>query len=676
MKINDVIAEKYRSNLKDAKVVGLDIGSRTSKGVLFANGKIYTALLPTGLYNQETADELLDKLLKEAKLRRADISYIVSTGYGRISLKFKDIPNKVVTEISCHAIGAHFLNPKAKTIIDIGGQDSKAIKIDPNSGKVIEFVMNDKCAAGTGRFLEKAANLLDLTLDELGEVALKSKNPSVISSQCVVFAESEVISLRAKGENLNDRDIREDIAAGIHYSAARRVHNLLNRIGIEPELVFTGGVSNNPGMRRALEELQGHRFSEVGIDTIYAGALGAAIYASKYLPSSLVSSKKASTSIADEINDFKNRILKQQEALINSNGGTKKVGYLCVYTPLELLNASGVNHARLFKAGSAGTVAQGELITANAFCDHTKSCLGAFKEGDSFCKSLDKVYTFYTCAQMKRVAEAINHYYSPAETFNLPKLRDREESRNFFKNEIVRFKEDLEKLQGEKIPESKLQEQIVLYNQIRRLLKKISALRKRPNPPLTGKEFLELAKGYYYLPPEELLNYYKKIYKQLSAVPVNGDRRLRLMISGSIMADGDRRLLELVEDEIGARVVVEDHCTGLKPFYHTITQNGDPIKALANGYLDQAPCARMKPLDDGVEFSGKLAKEYNVDGILYVYLKFCPSYGVGKKDFIQHFQKLGLPVLEISNDYSQSDQGQLKTRVEAFVEVLNEKGGN
>lgn len=676
MKIDDVIAEKYRSNFKDAKVVGLDIGSRTSKGILIGNGEIYTAILPTGLYNQETANQLLDKLLDESKINRYEISYIVSTGYGRISMKFSDIPNKVVTEISCHAMGAHYLNPNAKTIIDIGGQDSKAVKVDSNTGKVIEFVMNDKCAAGTGRFLEKAANLLDLTLDELGKTSLQAKNPSVISSQCVVFAESEVISLRARGEDENDGHIRDNISAGIHYSAARRVNNLLNRIGIEPELVFTGGVSNNPGMRHALEELQGYPFSKVGIDAIYAGALGAAVYANKYLPTNAVKTKQVATPFTSDINYLKNRIFEQQQTLINSNGGTKKVGYLCVYTPLELLRASGVNHSRLFKAGSPETVANGEVWCQNAFCDHTKSILGAFRDGDSMCKSLDKIYTFYTCAQMKRVAEAIDHYFTPAESFNLPKMTDREESRNFFRKEMGRFKEDLETLTGEKIPENKLQEQIVLYNQIRRIIKKISELRKRDNPPLTGKEFLELTKGYYYLPPEELLSYYKKVYTKLSAVPDNGDKRLRIMISGSVVADGDRRILDIIEDDIGARVVVEDHCTGLRPFYHSIAQNDDPVKSLANGYLDQAPCARMKPLDEGVEFSGKLAQEYNVDGVLYVYMKFCPSYGMSKKEYFNQFRKLDLPVLDISNDYSQNDQGQLKTRIEAFVEVLNEKGGN
>jgi len=123
-------------------------------------------------------------------------------------------------------------------------------------------------------------------------------------------------------------------------------------------------------------------------------------------------------------------------------------------------------------------------------------------------------------------------------------------------------------------------------------------------------------------------------------------------------------------------VVVEDHCSGVRPFYSTLPETGDPYMALANGYLDQAPCARMRPLEDAIEFSGKLAQEYNVDGVIYVFLKFCTCYGVSKRDFIGHFHQQGLPVLEISSDYSESDHGQLKTRLEAFIEVLNEKRSN
>lgn len=669
MDLKDVIDEKLISTITDQNVIGIDIGSRTGKAVLLSGGKLYTAKEYTGINMQITANSLLTELLQKANLERADIAYIVGTGYGRIALKFNDIPNQIVTEISCHSLGAHYLNAEVRTIVDIGGQDSKVIKVDPNSGKVDEFLMNDKCAAGTGRFLEKVAGLLDLTIAELGEKSVKSTKPSEISSQCVVFAESEIISLRAKGET------QEDIAAGIHLAAARRVRNLLNRIVITPQLVFTGGVSNNIGMRKALEDLLGYKISEVKLDTIYAGALGAAVHAQKFLAENSNLKETSDNSYKLDLTDFENKIVKHQEALISNEIDTKKVGYLCSYTPLELINAAGVSSIRLFKSGDTEVVASGEQITQSVFCDFTKSVLGAFKEGDPLYNSLDKVYTFYTCDCIKKVGEAINDFFVSTDIYILPRLRKKVSSRKFYKDQILDFKEDLEELSGNKISEDEVKKQIVLYNKLRTLLKQISELRKRSNPPLTGKDFLDLIKGYYYLPPKELLVVYQEVYDRLSAVPDTGERKIRLFMSGGIVADGDRKLLELIEDVIGARVVVEDHCTGLKTVYNNVSEEGDPYTALAESYIDQAPCTRMKPLEDRIEFSGRLAKEYNVDAVLYVYLKFCPCYGQVKNEFFRHFQQLGLPILEIPVDYSQSDEGQLKTRLEAFIEVLKERTG-
>ncbi|MCX9010547.1 MAG: acyl-CoA dehydratase activase [Candidatus Methanoperedens sp.] len=665
MRIDEVIAKELQPNLSDAKVIGLDIGSRTAKGILLANGNIYTAITPTGLYMQETADELLNKLQEKSGLEISSVDYIVGTGYGRISMEFENIPHQIVTEISCHAMGAHYLNPRTRTIIDIGGQDCKAIKVDTSTGKVVEFALNDKCAAGTGRFLEKVAQLLKIKLDDLGKVALKSQKTSEISSQCVVFAESEIISLKAKGEN------PEDIAAGIHLATARRVYNLLNRVGIEPDIVFTGGVSKNKGMKTALETLLKTNFIDLSLDATYAGALGAAVYGTIFLKSGVGSDKSEKTTTTD-LSEFNEKIQKQQEKMVSKNG-TKKVGYLCTYTPLEIMNAAGVSPVRLFKCGDPKTVASGEIHTQSVFCDFTKGILGAFREKDPLHASLDRVYMFYTCDSMKKVGEAINEYYMPTNIYCLPRVRHDGKSREFFKTELKNLKKDLEELSGKEVSQEGLKNQIKTYNNIRKQLTKISELRKRPNPPLTGGDFLDLARGYYYLPPDELSKTYEHIYRKLAEYPSNGIRKLRVMIAGGIFADGDRRLIDLIEKDIGARVVVEDHCTGIRPFYNPIAEDGDPIAALAEGYLEQAPCARMKPIEERLEFAGKLADEYQVDGIVYTYLKFCPCYGMTKNLFLKHFQKRGTPVLEIPIDYSQSDQGQLKTRVEAFIEVLNER---
>lgn len=261
--------------IQGKNTVGIDIGSRQSKAVLLHGDKIYAAITGSDVDSQKTAERLLKHLLKEAGIEQDEIAAISGTGYGRVALNFGDIPTKIITEISCHAMGAHYLNHNTKTIIDIGGQDCKAIKIDPKTGHVLEFTMNDKCAAGTGRFLEKTAEMLDYKVEEIGERALASTKPLQISSQCVVFAESEIISLKARGEK------REDIAAGIHYAVARRVQNLVKRLELEPDLIFSGGVSHNLGMRKALEETLKTPVIIPNFDTVYCGALGAAIYARK-----------------------------------------------------------------------------------------------------------------------------------------------------------------------------------------------------------------------------------------------------------------------------------------------------------------------------------------------------------------------------------------------------------
>ena len=271
--LTDILDEDFAKELSEATTIGIDIGSRGAKGVLLHGGNLYTTMLPSGVSSNETAHELFDLLTKEAGIEPGDVAYIIGTGYGRVALDFGRIPFSGVTEITCHALGAHYMNRNTRTIIDIGGQDSKAIQIDTDNGNVLEFIMNDKCAAGTGRFLEKVAQLLDLDLKELGEYAVASETPAEISSQCVVFAESEVVTLKVKGVP------KEDIAAGIHFATARRIKGLLRRVGFESDIVFTGGVSHNPGMVKALEEVIGVPIVKTRLDSTFAGAFGAAISA-------------------------------------------------------------------------------------------------------------------------------------------------------------------------------------------------------------------------------------------------------------------------------------------------------------------------------------------------------------------------------------------------------------
>jgi predicted CoA-substrate-specific enzyme activase len=196
------------------------------------------------------------------------VDRIVATGYGR---KLVDFAHRSVTEITCHAAGVYFQNPAIRSVVDIGGQDSKAIALDGQGG-VHDFAMNDKCAAGTGRFLEVMATALELELDAFGRLSLESDRPAVISSLCTVFAESEVISLIAKGER------RENIIAGIHNAIAARVAAMANRIGLAAPVMMTGGVAQNKGVVRALAQRLGHEL-EISALAQVNGALGAALMA-------------------------------------------------------------------------------------------------------------------------------------------------------------------------------------------------------------------------------------------------------------------------------------------------------------------------------------------------------------------------------------------------------------
>jgi predicted CoA-substrate-specific enzyme activase len=209
--------------------------------------------------------------LEKAGLTAESLKETVATGYGRVNIPFA---GKTVTEISCHGRGAHRLNPKARTILDIGGQDSKAIRVD-GKGDIVDFAMNDKCAAGTGRFLEMMARTLEIPLEDMGAEPLGWKEELRISSMCTVFAESEVISLIAQNKE------RADILHALHFAIASRNEALLARVGAAAPYTMTGGVARNAGVVRALEEKTGARFYVCEQPEI-VGALGAALFADSY----------------------------------------------------------------------------------------------------------------------------------------------------------------------------------------------------------------------------------------------------------------------------------------------------------------------------------------------------------------------------------------------------------
>ncbi len=251
--------------------IGIDVGSITVKAAAMENGQLIATLVANTGYNpQEAAERIYQELLLKSGARESQVCGIIATGYGRRNVAFAQ---RVVTEITCHGKGANFQFPGVRTVIDIGGQDSKAISLDGN-GRVQDFAMNDKCAAGTGRFMEVMAKALEVDLDLFGKIALQAPSPCAISSLCTVFAESEVISLIAKGES------RENIIAGIHEAIGARVAAMAERIPIEEPLLMTGGVAKNQGVLQALKR-------KLGIEIMVPeypqenGAIGAAILAAE-----------------------------------------------------------------------------------------------------------------------------------------------------------------------------------------------------------------------------------------------------------------------------------------------------------------------------------------------------------------------------------------------------------
>jgi predicted CoA-substrate-specific enzyme activase len=250
--------------------LGIDIGSLTVKATLLDGRleRLARGVMPAGYGGQEAAAALVTRLLGECQLAQSDVAYTVVTGYGRVRF---DSADEELSEISCHARGAYHMCPETRTLIDIGGQDSKVIRLD-SSGRVLDFAMNDKCAAGTGRFLEVMAAALHVAIEELGPLACQSDHPVSISSTCTVFAETEAISHIAQGA------ARQDVAAGLHRAIGSRLLGLAARVGFAPEVVLTGGVALNVGVVTALERLSAQPIT-VPADPQTIGALGAALYA-------------------------------------------------------------------------------------------------------------------------------------------------------------------------------------------------------------------------------------------------------------------------------------------------------------------------------------------------------------------------------------------------------------
>ncbi len=240
--------------------------------IIDASDEIRTTVVKhTGAEHRRLANLVMEEALQKAQITLDDLASIVATGYGRINVPFAD---KQLTELTCHARGTAYFFPNVKIAIDIGGQDAKVLKI--KDGKLVDFIMNDKCAAGTGRFLDIICQALGLKIEDLGEISMKSANPISITNVCTIFAQQEIINLLSTGVKI------EDIISGLHYSIASRITGMMQRFKIEPDVVFTGGVALNTGISNALTRILGFPVLIPG-NPLISGALGAALLGKDFL---------------------------------------------------------------------------------------------------------------------------------------------------------------------------------------------------------------------------------------------------------------------------------------------------------------------------------------------------------------------------------------------------------
>jgi bzd-type benzoyl-CoA reductase Q subunit len=261
-------------NWKEGDIIsaGVDVGSVSSQAVIMVDGKLFAySNMRTGSNSPDSATDAMEWALKDTGMTLEDIHYVVGTGYGRVNVPFS---NRAITEIACHGRGGNFMyGPTVRTILDMGGQDCKAIRIDER-GKVAEFLMNDKCAAGTGRGMEVFADLLSVPIQEVGEMSLSvEEEPNPVSSTCVVFAKTEATGLLREGWD------KEMVLAAYCSAMAHRVVTLLERLGVEEDFAITGGIAKNMGVVKRLEDELGIKTLEPRYDTQIAGAAGAALFA-------------------------------------------------------------------------------------------------------------------------------------------------------------------------------------------------------------------------------------------------------------------------------------------------------------------------------------------------------------------------------------------------------------
>jgi predicted CoA-substrate-specific enzyme activase len=651
--------------------LGIDIGSLSTDAVLMNEGKeiVASEVIATGASSKKAADKIWEKILEGNKLSEKDIDYAVATGYGRIRVPFAQ---EVVTEITCHAKGANFYFPKARTVIDIGGQDSKVIKIDP-SGNVIDFVMNDKCAAGTGRFLEVMARTLEIELEEMGHLSLQGSGQLSISSLCTVFAESEVVSLVGADHK------REDICKALHMAIAKRISAQARRVGIEEHVVMSGGVAKNIGMVKEMERLLGTRL-KIAPEPQIVGAVGAALIGLEAArrrgktPQLQVevqtigrASHPPSGSHAQATQQPLNLIDTGQAPRAEvslEDDSLPKIGYLCTYTPIEVIRAAGFHPIRIKGTEKAEGGAEEHLCTN--LCPYIKAVMEEKLSGAL--EGLEGMVFVNSCDGMRRLYDAWKGLDGDTKfnfMLDLPKTND-EAAVRYYATLIRNFKERLERSFHRTISLEDINKSIALYNKVREKVKLFLQRQWSGHLSHSGYQIFSLLKRGVNAVPEKFNDYLTLLMKEKG--PVVDTREVpRLLIWGGILENED--VLKIIEDA-GAKVVADDLCSGTRFYDAWVELTDDPFSSLAEGYLKRSPCSRMINVFERIHNILSIIEKNSIHGAIYHTLKFCDHALYDFPLIKKEFEKRKVPLLHLTCDYAPSSHGQIRTRVEAFLEQL------
>lgn len=658
---------------------GIDLGSRAVKAILLDTGR---RVVVAGHVADATGDHrgdaerVLKILLDEAGLRPSQVGAVILTGYGRYTT---ELGGDVVTEITCHAVGARALFPHVRTVIDIGGQDSKSIYLTAD-GTVKDFAMNDRCAAGTGRFLEVVAGILGTDIEGMAGLAAGARRELEISSTCVVFAESEVIGLLAKGVG------KSEIAAGVHRAIARRVAGLTERRRFEPPVVFTGGVALNKAMITALGRELKERLL-VPKDPRLTGALGAALLAARKLgkrtvlasgriPKAVVESGPGEPPAGPGSSGASARLhsvpaLKRFDRMVAiaidharkaKAAGKKIVCIFCEYTPRELILAAGAVPVCAC-GGSHEMALAGERELPVNLCPLIKSSYGfMLEEANPIFEMADLVVAETTCDGKKKMYEIMGRT-KPMHILELTQKPDQKAAFAHWLSEIKLLKGRIEKLTGTRITRTGLRRAIKLMNEERRLRGTIAEFGGRG---LSGREILD-AKNLISGIPQDL-DAYRAVIEQARAKAAPSPKP-RILMTGVPMPHGAEKVLDIVE-EAGAVVVAQENCTGLKPLVEDVGLEGDPLEAIARKYF-HLPCSCMTPNEGRLELLDELIERFRPQGVIDLVWSACLTYSVEARAVRRHVEeKHGLPYLLVETDYSPSDSQQIRLRVESFMSVI------